>query len=53
MLSKRYRVLVVDDSAFMRMILTKILTSEGSLEVIDTAADGEEAVRKVASSDRT
>lgn len=39
MLSKRYRVLVVDDSAFMRMSLTKMLASEGSLEVIDTVVD--------------
>ena len=40
------RVLVVDDSSFMRKSLTHMLESEGSIEVADTAADGEEAVLK-------
>ena len=40
-------VLVVDDSSFMRKSLTHILESDRSIEVADTAADGEDAVRKV------
>ena len=41
------KVLVVDDSSFMRKSLTHILESDRSIEVIDTAADGEDAMRKV------
>lgn len=41
------KVLVVDDSSFMRKSLVHILESDGAIEVVDTAADGEEAVRKV------
>jgi len=41
------KVLVVDDSSFMRKSLTHILESDRSIEVVDTAADGEDAIRKV------
>jgi len=41
------RVLIVDDSSFMRKSLTHILESDGSIEVIGTAADGEDAVQRV------
>lgn len=41
------RVLVVDDSSFMRKSLTHILESDGAIEVVGTAADGKEAIRKV------
>lgn len=41
------KVLVVDDSSFMRKSLTHILESDRSIEVVDTAADGEDAMRKV------
>lgn len=41
------RVLVVDDSSFMRKSLTHMLTSDKSIEVIDTASEGEDAIRKV------
>jgi len=41
------KVLVVDDSSFMRKSLTHILEADRSIEVVDTAADGEDAVRKV------
>lgn len=40
------RVLVVDDSAFMRRSLTRLIESEPGLSVIDTARDGLEAVEK-------
>lgn len=41
------RVLVVDDSAFHRRTISNILNSLPSIEVIDTAVDGEDAVKKV------
>lgn len=41
------RVLVVDDSSFMRKSISYILESDSSLKVIDTASEGEEAIRKV------
>lgn len=41
------RVLVVDDSAFMRKAITLLLTSDATIEVVDTARNGEEAVEKV------
>lgn len=41
------RVLVVDDSMFMRGAISKTLTSSGRFEVIGQAKDGEEAVRRV------
>jgi len=40
-------VLVVDDSAFMRRYLKQMIESDSSLTVIDTAKNGEEALRKV------
>jgi two-component system, chemotaxis family, protein-glutamate methylesterase/glutaminase len=41
-------VLVVDDSAFMRRAITKILESEPDIRVVATARSGEEAITKVA-----
>lgn len=41
------RVLVVDDSAFMRKVISDILSSGSGIEVVGTAQDGEEALRKV------
>ncbi len=43
---KKIRVLVVDDSAFMRRALTQILESADEIEVVDTARDGEEGLAK-------
>jgi len=40
-------VLIVDDSSFMRKSITHILESDGSMEVVGTAADGKEAIGKV------
>jgi len=42
---KRIKTLVVDDSQFMRVILTKLLEKEG-ISVIGTAKNGKEAVEK-------
>ncbi len=41
------RVLVVDDSGFFRRRVTEILNSDPQLEVVDSAADGQEAIDKV------
>jgi two-component system, chemotaxis family, protein-glutamate methylesterase/glutaminase len=44
-------VLVVDDSAFMRTALSRMIASEPGLEVIGTATTGSEALGKIASLD--
>ena len=44
---EKKNVLVVDDSAFMRRYLKQMIESDPSLNVIDTAKNGEEAVWKV------
>ena len=41
---KKIRVLVVDDSAFMRKVLQGIISADPELEVIGEARDGREAV---------
>jgi two-component system, chemotaxis family, protein-glutamate methylesterase/glutaminase len=42
--SKKYRVLVVDDSAFMRKVLETIFNADEMLQVVGQAKDGREAV---------
>ncbi|HUG54304.1 MAG TPA: response regulator, partial [Vicinamibacteria bacterium] len=37
------RILVVDDSAFVRQALTRMLGAEPDMEVVGTAVDGQEA----------
>ena len=41
------RVLVVDDSAFVRRALTRMLSSAPDMQVVGVAADGLEAIEKV------
>jgi two-component system, chemotaxis family, protein-glutamate methylesterase/glutaminase len=41
----KLRVLIVDDSAYNRRILTDIIGSHADLEVVGKASDGEEALR--------
>lgn len=41
----KIRVLIVDDSAVVRELLTYILTSDSQLEVMATASNGEDAIR--------
>ena len=41
------KILVVDDSAYMRVVLHDMLESEEGLTVVDTAKDGIEALEKV------
>ncbi|MGM0873687.1 MAG: protein-glutamate methylesterase/protein-glutamine glutaminase [Bacillota bacterium] len=43
----KIRVLVVDDSAFMRKLIKDFLSEDEKIEVIGTARDGQDAVRKV------
>jgi len=42
-------VLVVDDSAFMRKLLTTSLAQDPEIRVLDTAKDGNDALQKIAS----
>jgi two-component system, chemotaxis family, protein-glutamate methylesterase/glutaminase len=42
------KVLIVDDSAFNRKILSEILKSVAEIEIIGTAYDGEDAIRQIA-----
>ncbi len=41
------KVLVVDDSFFMRTLISDLLSSDPGIEVIGTAKDGTEAMRKI------
>ncbi|MBI4595916.1 MAG: response regulator [Candidatus Tectomicrobia bacterium] len=41
------KVLVVDDSAFMRKALSEMISSDPELKVVDTARDGIEAIEEV------
>ncbi len=45
----RIRVLIVDDSSFVRKALLRIFESEPSIEVVGVAKNGREALEKVAS----
>lgn len=44
---KQYRILVVDDSAFMRRAISLILENDPRFSVVGIARNGEEAVEKV------
>lgn len=44
---KKTRIIVVDDSAFMRKVLTEIIESDPSLEVVAKARNGREAIEKI------
>lgn len=43
----KIKVLVVDDSAFMRKVISDILTSSPEIEVIGKAKNGQDAIKKV------
>jgi two-component system chemotaxis response regulator CheB len=45
--SKKLRVLVTDDSLFMRAAIKKMLLADGRFEIVGEAKDGREAVDKV------
>lgn len=44
---QKIKVLVADDSAFMRKIIRDIINSEIDMEVVDTARDGLDAIDKI------
>lgn len=44
---RKIKVLVVDDSSFMRLLIGNLLQEEPGVEVVDSATDGKEAVEKV------
>jgi two-component system chemotaxis response regulator CheB len=46
-----HTVLVVDDSAFMRKLITEMIDSSGEFRVVGTARDGLDAIAKVRSLD--
>ena len=46
MQGEKIRVLVADDSAFMRKVLLGILDADGGFEIVGEACDGREAVEK-------
>lgn len=48
-MSDKVRVLVVDDSAFARKAISKMIESDPDLEVVGTANDGQDAFEKVKS----
>lgn len=46
---RRIKVLIADDSAFMRNALSRMISSDPELQVVDTAKDGVETIAKVKS----
>src|SRR5271169_5142321 len=49
MSERRIRVLIVDDSPFVRQALSRMLGSEGDIQVVGLAVDGQDGVEKAAS----
>ena len=47
----RPRVLVVDDSAFARTVLARLLRASGKIDVVSTAHDGDDALERIAALD--
>jgi two-component system, chemotaxis family, protein-glutamate methylesterase/glutaminase len=47
----RPRVLVVDDSAFARTVVSRVLRASGSIDVVGTARDGDDALERIAELD--
>ncbi len=44
---KRIRVLIVDDSAFARIMIAKHLANDAQIEIAGTARDGLDAIEKI------
>jgi two-component system chemotaxis response regulator CheB len=47
MTNSKIRVLLIDDSGFMRIVLSDLLRKDGRIDVVATAANGNEGVDKV------
>ncbi|MEW6200406.1 MAG: chemotaxis response regulator protein-glutamate methylesterase [bacterium] len=45
--NRTIRVMVVEDSAYMRYVITQILESDSDIEVVEKARDGQEALEKL------
>lgn len=45
------RVLIVDDSAFVRTVLARVLKGTGEIDVVGTARDGDDALEQIAMHD--
>lgn len=43
----KLRVLIIDDSVVMRQLITRMLTSDSGIEVVGTARDGRDALKKI------
>lgn len=50
-MTRRPRVLVVDDSAFARTVLSQVLRASGTIDVVATARDGRDALAQIAALD--
>ncbi len=46
-MNKKKRILIVDDSAFMRKVISDIINNDDRCEVIGTAANGKEGLEKI------
>ena len=46
-MNRKIRVVVIDDSAFMRKSISLMLESSGEIEVVATARDGIEGIEMV------
>jgi len=46
-LLQEYRVVVVDDSVFIRKFITDILKSDKEVKVVATAVNGVDAIKRV------
>jgi two-component system chemotaxis response regulator CheB len=45
-LPAKTRVLIIDDSSFMRMAIRSILSKDPSIDIVGTAVDGVDGVEK-------
>lgn len=50
-MTARPRVIVVDDSAFARVVLSRVLRASGAIDVVATARDGRDALDRIAELD--